>query len=98
MTGKTYHHNLITANVAGELQQQLRSRPCVALSRDMRLRIQAGDACLYPDIVVLCDTPAFHDGRKDVLTGATLVAEVLSPSTDGSSSHGTSALRHNDMK
>jgi Uma2 family endonuclease len=92
MTGASYHHNLITTNLARELSTQLRSRPCVALSSDMRLRIQTGDACLYPDIVVLCDTPAFHDGRKDVLTDATLVAEVFSPSTEGYDRGGKFAL------
>jgi Uma2 family endonuclease len=92
MTGATYHHNLITTNLARELSAQLKSRPCVALSSDMRLRIEAADACLYPDIAVLCDEPAFHDGRKDVLTDATLVAEVLSPSTEGYDRGGKFAL------
>ena len=83
MVGATYNHNLITANIAGELRQQLKSRPCTVLSSDMRLRIQTADTCAYPDVVVLCDKPAFYDQRKDVLTDANLVAEVLSPSTEG---------------
>jgi len=33
--------------------------------------------------MVLCDRPAFYDQRRDMLTDATLVAEVLSPSTEG---------------
>jgi Uma2 family endonuclease len=65
------------------LRQQLKSRPCTVLARDMRLRVATADACAYPDIVVLCDRPVFHDSRRDVLTNATLVAEVLSPSTEG---------------
>jgi hypothetical protein len=64
----------------GKLGNQLESRPCIVLSSDMRLRIQTGDACTYPDIVVLCDKPAFHDGRKDVLIDATLIAEIFHPS------------------
>ena len=92
MTGASYHHNLITTNLARELSTQLKSRPCIALSSDMRLRIETADACLYPDIVVLCDKPVFHDGRKDVLTDATLVAEVLSPSTEGYDRGGKFAL------
>ncbi|TCT21492.1 putative restriction endonuclease [Thiobaca trueperi] len=32
---------------------------------------------------MLCDEPAFHDRRRDVLTDATLVVEILSPSTEG---------------
>ena len=92
MTGATYNHNLITTNLAAELRQQLKSRPCAVLANDMRLRIQSADACTYPDIVVLCDPPSFHDKRKDVLTDATLVAEVLSPSTEGYERGGKFAL------
>jgi Uma2 family endonuclease len=83
MVGATYNHNLITANLAGELRQQLKSSPYTVLSSDMRLRIQTADACCYPDVVVLCGQPAFHDQRRDVLTDAALLAEVLSPSTEG---------------
>ena len=83
MAGASFNHNLITTNLARELSSQLKSQPCTVLANDMRLRVQTADACAYPDIVVLCDKPAFHDGRKDVLTDATLVAEVLSPSTEG---------------
>ena len=92
MVGASFNHNLITANLARQLGNQLQSRPCTVLSNDMRLRIQAADACAYPDVVVLCDKPAFHDGRKDVLTDATLVAEVLSPSTEGYDRGGKFAL------
>jgi Uma2 family endonuclease len=92
MVGATYNHNLIVANLARKLGNQLETRPCTVLSSDMRLRIRTADACLYPDVVVLCDQPAFHDGRKDVLTDAVLVAEVLSPSTEGYDRGGKFAL------
>ena len=83
MAGATFNHNLITTNLARDLSTQLKSRPCTVLSSDMRVRIETADACAYPDVVVLCDPPAFHDRRRDVLTNATLVAEVLSPATEG---------------
>jgi Uma2 family endonuclease len=83
MVGATFNHNLIAANLARKLGNQLESGPCTVLSSDMRLRVLTADTCAYPDVVVLCDKPAFHDGRKDVLTDATLLAEVLSPSTEG---------------
>ena len=92
MTGASYNHNLITINVAGDLRQQLKTRPCAVLSSDMRLRIETADACTYPDVVVLCNEPSFHDSRKDVITDATLVAEVLSPSTEGYDRGGKFAL------
>ena len=83
MDGASYNHNLICTNLAGELRQQLKSHPCTVLANDMRLRVETADACAYPDVMVLCDKPAFHDERRDVLTNATLIAEVLSPSTEG---------------
>lgn len=92
LVGATYNHNLIVTNLSVQLSTQLRSRPCAVLSSDMRLRIRTADACLYPDVLVLCDSPSFHDGRKDVLTDATLVAEVLSPSTEGYDRGGKFAL------
>ncbi len=82
MTGGSYEHNLITANLAGELRQQLKPGPCAVLSSDMRIRIETADACAYPDVSVLCGDPVFHDQRRDVLTNPTLIAEVLSPSTE----------------
>ncbi len=82
MTGASYNHNLIVVNLTIELGAQLKGRPCAVLNNDMRLRIEAADACKYPDIVALCDEPRFHDGRRDVLMNPALVIEVLSPSTE----------------
>jgi Uma2 family endonuclease len=83
MAGASFNHNLITANLMRRLGNQLETRPCTVLGNDMRVRIKAADAAAYPDVLVLCDQPAFLDSRRDVLTNATLVAEVLSPSTEG---------------
>lgn len=83
MAGASFNHNLICTNVASELRQLLKARPCTVLANDMRLRVASADACAYPDVVVLCDQPVFHDAHRDVLTNPTLVAEVLSPSTEG---------------
>lgn len=82
MTGATYNHNLITANLTIELGGQLKGRPCSVVTNDMRVRIEAADAGKYPDLVALCDEPRFYGERRDVLTNPTLLAEVLSPSTE----------------
>jgi hypothetical protein len=39
------NHNLIAMNLAAELRAQLKGRPCGALTNDMRVRIEAADAC-----------------------------------------------------
>ena len=83
MTGASFNHNLITTNVIGELRNRLKHKSCSVLANDMRLRIEAADAAVYPDVMVVCDSPAFHDQRRDVLTNPTVVIEVISPSTEG---------------
>jgi Uma2 family endonuclease len=83
MTGASFNHNLITTNVIGELRNRLKHKSCSILANDMRLRIEAADACVYPDVMVLCDSPAFHDQRRDVLSNPVVVIEVITPSTEG---------------
>ena len=92
MTGGSYEHSLITANLARRLGNQLEGGPCVVLSSDLRIRIETADACAYPDVSVLCGDPSFHDQRRDVLTNPTLLAEVLSPSTEAYDRGGKFAL------
>lgn len=83
MTGATFEHNLIALNIAAELRNRLKGMPCTVQTADMRVRIVAAEAGTYPDVVVVCGEPAFHDNRRDTLTNATLIVEVLSPSTEG---------------
>ena len=92
MTGASFNHNLITSNLIKILGNRLESGPCVVLANDMRLRIEAADACLYPDVMIVCDKPDFHDQRRDVLTNPSLVFEVISPSTEGYDRGGKFAL------
>ena len=82
MTGASFNHNLIVLNLGSELRAQLRHRPCHVLPNNMRVRIEAANASKYPDLVALCETPRFPDGRHDVLLNPTLLIEVLSRSTE----------------
>lgn len=82
MTGASFNHNLIVLNLGSELRAQLKDRPCRVLPSDMRVRIDAANASKYPDLVALCETPRFHDGRQDVLLNPALIIEVLSRSTE----------------
>jgi Uma2 family endonuclease len=83
MTGASWEHNLITANLTGELHVRLKGRPCFVLSNDMRVRVESANAGTYPDVTVLCDEPSFYDDRRDTVTNPTLIIEVLSPSSEG---------------
>lgn len=82
MTGASREHNLITLNIAGELRNQLKKRPCEAYINDMRVKAAEARSYHYPDIVVACGTPQFEDAHVDTLLNPTLLIEVLSPSTE----------------
>ena len=81
MAGGTPNHAWIVINAASRLTEQLRGRPCGARSSDMRLHSAQYQIFTYPDIVVTCGPDKLLDGRRDTLTDATLVVEVLSAAT-----------------
>ncbi len=82
MGGASEGHNLIAWNIAGELRQQMKGRPCRAYTADMKVRVTAADAGKYPDVLALCGEPELHDDRRDCLLNPSLIVEVLSPSTE----------------
>ena len=82
MVGASREHNIIALNIAGELRQQLKGKPCETYASDMRVLIPATGLYTYPDVVVVCDEPTFEDDYVDTLLNPTLVVEVLSESTE----------------
>lgn len=82
MAGAGYAHNVICANLTGELYGQLRGKGCAVLGSDQRLQIMSGSAFVYPDLTVVCGKPEFNaDQKPDTLLNPTLLVEVLSPTT-----------------
>ena len=81
MAGGTWNHARIASNTLSRLSEQLRGSPCVASGSDLRVFCPAHDVLTYPDIVVNCGAPQFLDNRRDTITDATMIVEVLSPST-----------------
>ena len=82
MGGAREGHNLIVLNLAAELRQQLRKRPCRAYVNDMRVRVTATGLYTYPDVAAVCGEPQFLDETRDTLLNPSLIVEVLSPSTE----------------
>ena len=81
MSGASFKHNTIVANVIIEIGRQLRGGTCRALPSDIKVRMPDSRRFFYPDISVVCGEPQFHDDRTDVLLNPTLIVEVLSEST-----------------
>jgi len=81
MSGGTDNHNLITLRTASLLDQQLGDGPCMAYSNDMQVYSEAEDVSAFPDILVTCGPRRYRRDRRDILIDATVIVEVLSPST-----------------
>jgi Uma2 family endonuclease len=82
MVGATANHNIIVTNIVRELGTQMKGRPCLVYSSDMKVRIESADASKYPDVLAHCGEQQFFDDRRDVLLNPSLIVEVLSPSTE----------------
>jgi Uma2 family endonuclease len=82
MAGASPRHNLIVTNISATLHGELRSGPCMVMSQDQRVRIEATESYVYPDVVVVCDPPLFDESAKPAsLRNPSAVVEVLSEST-----------------
>ena len=82
--GGTYEHNLISANCIVEIGNALNqeNKACVVLSSDMKIQVSSKSRFYYADGSVVCDTPQFFEGRRDVILNPTLIIEVSSESTE----------------
>lgn len=81
MAGTMPRHNIIAINVAANLFNQVRGRPCDARGMDQRLYIAESDLLTYPDVLVACPPHRYSERDANALVDATVILEVLSPST-----------------
>lgn len=81
MAGASDRHNVISLNIAGELRNQLRGKPCRAYINDMKVRAETKGRTIfyYPDVQVACrrDEPSAY-----YKTEPKVIFEVLSRSTE----------------
>ena len=80
MAGGSDIHNAISLNTAFALRQTLRGTRCNVFMSDVRLRLAESDDLFYPDVFVTCSDA--DRARRQVKEDPTLIAEVLSPSTE----------------
>jgi Uma2 family endonuclease len=81
MAGATVPHNRITGNTFASLHSQLRGRPCEPFTSDQRLKVEANGLIAYPDVLVACEPLLYGQNDRHTLINATVIIEVLSPST-----------------
>src|SRR5438067_352701 len=82
MAGGTPEHNLIAANLIGELRNQLEETPCRVYPSDQRVKIPDTGLYTYPDVTVVCADPQFEEPDRRAMLNPTLIVEVLSETTE----------------
>jgi Uma2 family endonuclease len=90
MAGESGEHGDISVNLVVTLGNQLKGTPCRARVKDTKVRSgpvpqprqSAGGMFSYPDVVVICGEPEYHDAYTDVILNPAVIAEVLSPATE----------------
>ena len=82
MSGASFAHTFITANIANQLYNQLIDGECRVVTSDMQVKASKTESYFYPDVVVVCGEPRAEDDVFDTLLNPTVIVEVLSPSTE----------------
>jgi len=75
-------HSLISGNLFGEISSQLRKRNVEVYAMAMRVKVTATGMYTYPDVVAVCGEVRLEDDHCDTLLNPTMIAEVLSESTE----------------
>ncbi len=96
LTKHEYHDGMVTPMAGAKLRHnRLASRMIFVLedfmkksavkypisTSDTKIRIEDYNKIVYPDAVVICETPQYYKNREDTITNPLLIVEVLSDST-----------------
>jgi Uma2 family endonuclease len=81
MSGMSYEHSQINANLMRELGNRLAGSTCEPHASDLRVCVHPSGLYTYPDVLVVCGRPSFLDKRFDTLLNPTMIVEILSQST-----------------
>ncbi len=82
MAGESPNHSTICFNLYGSIYGQLRGKKCRGYSPNMKVATNEAGLFSYPDLIIVCGQPTYHDKTSDVVTNPTVIFEVLSPSTE----------------
>ena len=82
MAGESLNHGRIKMDAATALNIRLQGKSCETFTSDTKVRTPGINIFGYPDVLVVCGEPLFHDTFQDVILNPKVIIEVLSPSTE----------------
>ncbi len=80
MAGASERHNTIAGNLFAACHAARKGGICRPFIGDMRLRLEGGKTCYYPDVMLVCNP---EDTDPMFKTQPCMIAEIASPSTGG---------------
>lgn len=88
MAGGTLAHNALKLRMAGKMDQLVDAQniPHMVLNSDTKVRIEAANRFVYPDICISDGSPQYYttpegNVRRDILANPLVIVEVLSAET-----------------
>ncbi len=91
MAGESNNHGIVSVNLTSEIHQQLKGKDCQLRAKDTKVASNIlpdkktpsmKGMFSYPDMVIICGEPEFHDEHKDIILNPKVIIEVLSESTE----------------
>ncbi len=91
MAGESNNHGIVTVNLTSEIHQQLKGKDCQLRAKDTKIASNIlpetktssmKGMFSYPDMVIICGEPEYHDEHKDIILNPKVIIEVLSESTE----------------
>lgn len=83
MSGGSPEHSLLGNRIGFLLQRELFQKSCSVYNSEVQIKVPAMLPYRYGDVSAVCDKPVYEDlGNQRLLVNPSLIAEVLSPSTE----------------
>lgn len=91
MAGESEKHGIVSVNLTSEIHQQLKGKDCQLRAKDTKIASNVlpdkktssmKGMFSYPDMVIICGEPEYHDEHKDIILNPKVIIEVLSESTE----------------
>ncbi len=80
MAGGTLEHARLIAEVTRALQFD--PKQCRIFTSDLKVRVQATGLATYPDVTIVCGTPAVDGADPNAVVNPSVIVEVLSNTTE----------------
>lgn len=83
MPGAKLNHNRLATKATSLIDHFVEDKNLdyIVSNSDTKIRINDFNSIVYPDAVVICNTPQYFEGREDIILNPLIIIEVLSKST-----------------